>query len=373
MPPVTLLIKPASSLCNLRCKYCFYHDVAANRLVPSYGLMPDETLETLVRSALDYADHSCTFAFQGGEPTLAGLRYYERLVELQEKYNAKHVRIQNTIQTNGTLIDDAFAGFLGRHGFLVGLSLDGGRQLHNHHRVDAQGCGTFDRAMDAARLFDRHNVQYNILCVVTNEVARHGQQVYRFMKDNHFKYLQFIPCLEGFGETGNPHAVTPQRYGAFLKSTFDGYYDDFIKGEYTSVRLFDNYVGMLAGRPPECCGMGGSCSHNLVVESDGSVYPCDFYVLDRYRLGRIGESSLKDLHTGERAQAFVEESRQVDDRCGECRWYPLCLGGCRRNREPMEQGKHSLNRYCESYQSFFEYAYPRMRQLAGRALSAGRL
>lgn len=364
MPPLTILIKPASSLCNMRCKYCFYHDVAENRNIKSYGIMSRDTLEILVKKTLAYADKACTFAFQGGEPTLAGLGFFQELTGLEKKYNIKKIQVSNTIQTNGTMIDEEYAEFFGRNHFLVGLSLDGGRELHDGLRVDAEGKGTFDRVLNAARLFDKYHVEYNILCVVNNFVARHGSQVYHFFKKNNFRYLQFIQCLDGFdGRTGD-YSLTPERYTAFLKSTFDNYYNDFMRGDYTSIRMFDNYIGMIAGNPAECCGMNGVCTCNFVVEGDGSVFPCDFYVLDRYRLGNIRENSFEEMRGGDTAKRFIEESESMDPKCGECKRIDIYRGGCRRCREPFTGGRPSLNMFCESYYAFFKYAWERMRKMA---------
>ncbi len=364
MPPITLLIKPASSLCNMRCKYCFYHDVASNRQVASYGVMRADTLESLVKKALAYADGVCTFAFQGGEPTLAGIAFFEKLIEFENKYNTKKVSINHAIQTNGYLINDRFAKFFASHNFLVGLSVDGSRDIHNSLRVDAEGKGTFDKVMRAAKLFDKYHVEYNILCVVTNFIARHGSQVYSFFKKNNFRFLQFIQCLDGFDGEKYAYSLTPQRYAAFLKNTFDYYYNDFLNGDYISIRMFDNYVTMLAGGRAECCGMSGVCSCNPIVEGDGSVYPCDFYVIDKYKIGNVADDSFEAMFNSDAAKTFVEESRYIALKCRTCKWLNICRGGCRRLREPFEDGKPVLNQFCESYYEFFEYAYDRMCRMA---------
>lgn len=364
MPPITILIKPASSLCNMRCRYCFYHDVAKNRAVKSYGMMSIDTLEILVKKALAYADEACTFAFQGGEPTLVGLEFFEKLIEFEDKYNFKKVPIYHSVQTNGYLMDGRFASFFARHNFLVGLSLDGTRDIHNSLRVDADGKGTFDRVIQASKLLDDYHVEYNILYVVSNFVARHSSKVYQFFKNNGFKFLQFIQCLDSFDGQTHPYSLTPARYSAFLKNTFDYYYRDFMGGSYVSIRMFDNYVNMIAGRRAECCGMNGVCSCNLVVEGDGSVYPCDFYVVDRYRLGNIKQNSIEEMYHSSAAKTFIEESMYVDPKCGSCKWKPICRGGCRRLREPLQDGRLALNKFCESYYEFFEYAYERMYRMA---------
>ncbi len=364
MPAVELLIKPASGLCNLRCDYCFYSDVAKHRQEAGYGRMSDETLTHLVKKALAYADGQCTFAFQGGEPTLAGLNFYRRLVDLQKRYNYKHIQIANSIQTNGTLIDEEWAKFLSDHHFLVGLSLDGPREIHNSLRKDAAGQGSFDRVMETVRLFNRYGVEYNILAVINANVARHGKQVYSFFRSCNFKYLQLIECLDPLDCQPRDYSLDAPLLEQFWKDTFDEYYKDFQRGHYISVRTFDNYVARLLGRPPEACGMQGHCSAYYLVEANGNVYPCDFYVLDRYLMGNLHTHSFEELARSPAAREFVRESLPVADDCRRCRWYPLCHGGCRRHREPFTAGVPGLNRFCAAYKGFFDYAYPRMESMA---------
>lgn len=364
MPPLSLLIKPASGLCNMRCAYCFYADVEKNRQVPSYGLMTRTTLESLVRRAFEYAGKSqISFAFQGGEPTLAGLDLYRELIALQHEHNRLGAEIQNSIQTNGLAINADWAEFLAKHRFLVGLSLDGTKAIHDSNRVDASGRGTYTRIKKAASLLSAAGVEFNILCVVTSEMARHGGQVFDALASDGFRYLQFIQCLDGFDCPPSTYSLTDGRYGDFLCSAFDRYYAAVKRGDYVSARPFDNYMELIAGWPPTCCGYTGACECYFVVEGDGGVYPCDFYVLDRYRMGNINEIGFAELRASSAAARFVTESEPVADECRDCEWYALCRGGCRRHREPFDNGTPSLNRFCAGYKRFFEYAYPRMLEL----------
>ena len=362
MPPLSLLIKPASSNCNLRCRYCFYYDIAEARDIKSYGIMENSTLEVLVRRALEYADHTCTFAFQGGEPTLAGVEFYKKLVEYQQKYNIKKVRIDNALQTNGVLIDEDWADFLHRNKFLVGLSLDGPKDINDSFRYDHRNKGIFTRIMRAARLFDKYKVDYNILCVVNGVVAQHGARVYNFFKKQGFRYLQFIQCLDPLeGIPGsNLYSLTPEKYALFLKTVFDLWYQDIVSGRINIIRYFDNLVGMIMGCRPEACGMSGECNCNFVIEADGGVYPCDFYVTDQWLLGNVKDSGLSEIKNTYRADLFIEASKYVDPKCKECKWFNLCRGGCRRNREQFTDGRPSLNYYCSAFREFFDYAYERL-------------
>lgn len=370
MPPVTLLIKPASSLCNMRCKYCFYADVTKNREIPSYGVMTEETLEALVEKALSAATGSCGFAFQGGEPTLAGLPFFEKLIELQQKHNKNKVRIFNSIQTNGYVIDDAWAAYFRRNRFLIGLSMDGDAVTHNALRPDANGKGTYNRILRSAATLKKHGCDFNILCVITREIARHGARIYNALKG--YGYIQFIPCIDDFGGEGGGYSLSAEDYGAFLNTTFDLYCRDYHAGNYVSVRNFDNYVHLLLGNGAENCAMNGVCSCNLVIEGDGSAYPCDFYVLDKWRLGNIKTDSLASLYESQTARDFVDISKEKDDACRSCPWLSLCRGGCRRDREPEVAGRLSQNRFCEAYKVFFEKSYPMLETLARQVAANNR-
>jgi len=369
---LSLLIKPASGNCQMRCRYCFYRNVIQSREVADYGRMSRETLEILVSRALAEAEESCTFAFQGGEPTLAGLDFFRFLIDLQEKYRRPSVTIHNTLQTNGLLLDDDWCDFLARNRFLVGLSLDGDKDIHDANRLDSQGKGTYNRVLQAAGLLDRHRVEFNILCVVTRELARRARRIYRSLTANGFRYLQFIPCIDDFGSQpgSSSFSLTADRYAEFLKNLFDAWYLDFQSGRIISIRHFDNWIRMLQGQPPESCGMSGRCSCSAVVEADGSVYPCDFYVLDRWHLGSIREQSLTEMLTGSRATQFVEDSLAIAEKCRQCRYASLCRGGCRRDREPLgnpDARPGGLpNVYCSAYEQFFDYALERMTRIAAR-------
>ena len=186
MPVLNLMIKPASSNCNLRCKYCFYHSLAKSRKIKSYGNMDVSLLEKIVEKGLFYAEQNCTFAFQGGEPTLVGLNFYKKLIEFELKYNYKNLSIINAIQTNGIKIDEKWAKFLSENRFLVGISLDGPKEIHDRSRIDNQSKGTFKKVMETINLLNKYKVEYNILTVVTSLVARHTNKVYNFFKQHGF-------------------------------------------------------------------------------------------------------------------------------------------------------------------------------------------
>ena len=362
MSTLSLLIKPVSGRCNMRCKYCFYNSLADNRSNKVFEVMSENTLENVVRKAFIYADECVSFVFQGGEPTLAGMDYYRSLISLQKKYNIRNIRVLNSIQTNGYAMDDGWADFLASNRFLVGLSMDGTKEIHDRNRLNAAGEGTYERVKAAAEILKRHNAEFNILCVVTKDVAINAAEVYNSLKS--YGYLQFIPCIDGFNEGEQEYSLTAELYGAFLKKTFSLYADDFMRGKYVSVRNFDNYLNILRGFPPENCAMCGVCGSYFLIEGDGSCFPCDFYVLDQWKTGNINEQSFMRCERSEAALRFVDRSRHVSGECRECRWLNLCRGGCARDREPFVNGKMSLNRYCESYRELFNTSFETMRIIA---------
>ena len=366
MPPLSILIKPASSACNLRCAYCFYADEASIRAVPNYGLMSQAVSHALIEKAAGAAEGSITFLFQGGEPTLAGLDFYRDFVSHVKKTVPSALAVQYAIQTNGMELDGEWCRFFQENRFLTGLSLDGNRECHDRFRWDGEGKGTYNRVMKAARLLEEAGVKYNVLTVVTGHLARHIQSVFSALCKEGFRFQQYIPCLDPLEEERGRqgYSLSPEQYESFLKTLFDLWYRELEQGRYWSIRYFDNLVWMLNGHAPEQCSMRGCCGLQYLVEADGSVYPCDFYGLDEYRLGNIRQDPWEELDRVREEIGFVEASRRVPEECGSCQWYPLCRNGCRRDRTVEEDGL-GRNYYCRAYAGFFAYALPRLRQAQG--------
>jgi uncharacterized protein len=321
-------------------------------------------LDAIVNKALAEAEEFCMFGFQGGEPTLAGLDFFKEFIRLEKKYNTRKIKIAHTLQTNGLTLDEEWAAFLKTNNFLTGLSIDASKQLHDSLRPDVAGAGTHIRAMKAAKLLTAHGVQFNILSVVTNRLAAHPDNVYRFYQQNGFRYIQFIPCLDGLDEPRGEFSLSPKKYGEFLCRVFDLWYADFIKSDYYSIRAFDNYINILMGFPPENCAMNGICSVYALIEANGNVYPCDFYALDDYLLGNIAEHSFSDMLRGEKATAFVKSSVNISSACRACEFAFICRGGCRREREPLSEDNSTVNRLCGAYKEFFTHTLPQMRMIA---------
>lgn len=356
MPPISVLIKPASSMCNLRCKYCFYADVTDFRQVKNFGVMSSDTSDNLIRKAFQFADKGepVAFAFQGGEPLLAGLDYFKHFTEFVKKNNKKNSPVYYSLQTNGTLVTEEWAKFFKDNNFLIGLSLDGAEK-DNKFRVSAESNSTFYRVLQTANIFKEYNVDFNILTVLTGYCAENGEDIYRFFRSKGFKYLQFIPCLRPFGDNSESELyMTVDQYADFLIRVFNLYVKDYVRGNYISIRQFDNWAQMYVGNRPEQCGMMGHCTFQFVAEGNGNIYPCDFYCTDEWLLGNINEKSFNDFVNGKKMRSFIEESLPIPEECKKCKYYPICrAGGCKRTRKDRN--------YCEAYKKFFSSCLPLFR------------
>ncbi len=370
---LSFLIKPASSLCNLRCRYCFYEDESENRAQKCYGIMSAETADRLIASAVDATCDGAMISvgFQGGEPTVAGLDYFRHFIEEEKKYPNR--RFTHSIQTNGYALDESWASFLAQNNFLVGISVDGYKDLHDLHRLTASGEGSFDRIAYNLELLKKHKVEFNALCVVTRQCTERPHRVYNRLKAMGFEYLQFIACLDPIGaERGKQsYSLNPEDYGRFLCATFDDWYKDWKEGHFTSVRQFDDYIHILTGVLPSSCAALGKCGSYLVVEADGSLYPCDFYVLDEWNLGRIGELSVIQAINSEKAKNFRSDSGRLPAQCKTCSWLPICHGGCKKDISLNYAGKPE-NYFCPAYRFFFEYASERLMEVARAEYQARR-
>jgi uncharacterized protein len=362
LPTISVMVKPVSGQCNMRCSYCFYADEMKRREVPVYRPMSMETLDNLIRRVFAYADHSVSIAFQGGEPTLAGAGFYRELFRLERMYNTRRLPVTHAIQTNGYALTDDLLGVLKEGRFLVGVSVDGTQTLHDEKRRDALGQPTWARVTANIEKLRLAGLPYNILCVVDQRVAQAANEVFETLRPH--GYLQFIPCLDGLAGSRSPDSLTAEAYGRFLIDVFAPYARGFREDRFVSVRMFDNWVNMLAGVPPENCGFLGRCSRQFLVESNGNVYPCDFFALDEWLLGNVNRTSLLRLAKAETALRFLDSSMAVDERCRGCRWAFLCRGGCRRDREPVVDGVLRLNRLCEGLCAFFNACYPEMEELS---------
>lgn len=338
MKHVSVMFKPASAMCNMKCTYCFYKDVSNHREVPSYGFMSAETMSLVLRNIcgdLSPGD-TLTLGFQGGEPTLIGLGFYEKFVSLAKELT-KGISLKWTFQTNGLIIDDNWCQFFKAHKFLIGLSLD--LYGHNTNRLDSMGKGTLNRVLKTKQLFDAQRVDYNILCVLTNQTARHPDSVWKQIIQWGIRHVQFIPCLDDL-DNATPVSLTPARFASFYNALIPLWYAHYKNGKYISIKWIDDIIQLLATGAVHACGLTGRCMPQYIIEADGSCYPCDFYVLDACRTGNLREGSLQDQLESENMQRFLAEKKDVPERCQHCPFAHLCNGGCKRMKNVMYGNKN---------------------------------
>lgn len=364
MKNLNLLIKPASSACNMDCRYCFYKDEAEKRMTACYGMMSEDVMEHIIKKALEYAQETCTFGFQGGEPTLAGLAFFRKFTDLVEKYNKNRIAVSYSLQTNGILIDKEWISFLAEKKFLVGVSLDGPKEIQDANRLDQNKKSTFQRVTRAIQGMLKNQVEVNGLTVLTRQSARHVEKIYSFLKKLGVRYQQYIPCLDPLGQPQGKecYSLSPELFAQAHKRLFDLWFLDLMRNDYVYIRQFENWVGILKGYSPEACTMYGRCTMQNVIEANGDVFPCDFYVLDKYKVGNIKEENFQQLYEKLEGHCFFQDADKRDIRCSNCRWYPICRGGCRRDSNVEKQ----CNYYCEAYQEIFSYIIERLEYLAKR-------
>lgn len=362
MPPISLLIKPASGNCNMKCDYCFYMDEAEKRDKKSYGFMTDQTLKNVIRKTISHAEGGFTLAFQGGEPTLSGIDFFKKAVEYVKQYNRNNIKVNYALQTNGFAINKEWCEFFKENGFLIGLSVDGTKETHDKFRHNQSGKDTYDRIIETSKLFDDFEVGYNILTVINGETSKIASEIYKDYKSKGWGFQQYITCLEPLNEEPGKKefSLLPEDYGKFLVELFNMWYEDLQKGEQPYIRQFENYVMMEVGYLPESCEQRGICGIQYVVEADGSVYPCDFYALDDYLLGNFNTNSLSEVDNKRKEINFIERSKCLDDKCRECEFLKICRSGCYRSRI------NQINYFCEGYRLFFENCYDKIAEISDK-------
>lgn len=391
--PFHVMAKPTGAACNLDCTYCYYlakQDLAGG---PGVGRMSDATLERFIQAHIAATEgNEVLFSWQGGEPTLLGFDYFRKIVALQQRHARPGQRIENDLQTNGTLLDDDWCVFLKQHRFLVGVSIDGPRELHDRYRVTKGGRPTFDEVLRGVRLLQKHHVLFNTLTCVNRVNARRPLDVYRFLRDEcGSTYLQFIPVVEykGFDRVapsrvdpasipitgtdaarpGNPGSVVtdwsvdPEDWGYFLCSIFDRWIKNDV-GRVT-VNHFESLVAQHIGLGAQLCVYGETCGRGLALENDGSVYSCDHFVYPEHRLGALQTDSIRRMLDSPEQTRFGEAKRDTLPRaCRSCEFLSDCHGECPKNRIVFAtDGESGLNYLCPGFKRYFARAIPRIAPL----------
>ncbi len=381
-----VVVKPTGPLCNLNCEYCFYLEKQALFASGEKYRMTDEVLSALISNYIESQPAPVVeFVWQGGEPTLLGIDFYKRAIELQRPFAHKKT-IKNSLQTNGTLLDDEWCSFLKRYGFMVGISLDGPKAVHDRYRRDRDGNGTFDRAMRGLKLLQRHGVDYNVMVSVARDTASRPLDVYRFLRDEGVEFIQFAPVVERMpdargrrlglrlagpasledeqqtGVTG--WTVVPGEYGDFLIAV----YEEWVRNDVGRVFVmnFEWALNAWLGNPSPVCVHAERCGRSVVVEHNGDVYACDHCVYPEYRLGNVATEKLTDMAVKSVKSGFgVQKESRLPRWCRECGVLAACRGGCPKHRFARtyydEPGLHYL---CEGYKKFFLHIRKYLRALA---------
>ena len=355
------MLKPVGAKCNLACAYCYY--LAKEGLYPQgQHHMSLDVLKSFTRQYIHAQQSSeVVFNWQGGEPLLRGLEFFKAAVGLQRKYSKQGVKITNTLQTNGTLLDDQWCQFFHQHEFLIGVSIDGPPALHDAYRVDRGGSSSFDRGMAGLTLLKKHNVEYNILATVHAANASHPLDVYRFFRDTvEAQFIQFIPIVERQNSTGlqgdstvTEHSVTAKQYGNFLTALFDEWVHRDVGKVF--VQIFDVSLGAWLGQPGGLCIFAPTCGTALAMEHNGDLYACDHFVEPDFMLGNVKGEKLVSLVTSQQQQTFGSDKQEkLPAYCLMCKLRFACHGGCPKNRFiKTPNGEDGLNYLCEGYKAFF--------------------
>ena len=376
--PLSALIKPTSSRCNLDCAYCFYLEKQSLYPWRDHPTLSLDTFEAFLRQYAEVSAPTFSLAWQGGEPTLMGLEFFERAIALEAKVaketsGGRQATVMNALQTNGVLLDEDWARFLRDWRFLVGVSIDGPAEAHDRYRRDRAGRPTHDRVMAGVEQLRRFGVEFNVLVVVSNANVAAPRETFRWLVAQGFDNLQFIPCVEPADGVSSlnggvtPESITPAEYGRFLNGVFDAWLEAGFRK--VRVRSLDNLAQMLLGMPSESCQLAATCGY-VLLEHNGDVYPCDFFVERHWRLGNVHEMTISAMLAGERFTAFSRLKGSLNAECRGCRWLSLCQGECPHYRIAAT-GRAAVERtyFCESYRAFFERSY---RQLERVAVTAGR-
>ena len=374
--PLYVMLKPAGAHCNLACKYCYY--LEKNNLYQNSHrhLMSDEMLEQFTREYIEAQTMpQVLFTWHGGEPLMRSIDFYKKALALQKKY-AHGKQIDNVIQTNGTLLTDEWCEFFAKNHWLVGISIDGPQEYHDHYRVTSAGKPSWEKVMQGIQLLKKHRVEWNAMAVVNAYNAEHPLEFYHFFRDNGCQYLQFTPIVERLTEHEDGRtlasladdreipladaSVTPQQWGNFLCTIFD----DWVRHDVgkTFVEIFDCTLANWMGVLPGICAYSKECGHAGVMEHNGDVYSCDHFVFPEYKLGNIREQSLIDMLYGEKQQAFSRlKHTSLPRQCKECDMEFACHGECPKNRfEKDKYGEPGLNYLCQGYYQYYTHVAPYM-------------
>lgn len=358
----SLLVKPASYCCNLRCASCFY--LGKNEMFGNGALrMDDSVLSSMIRKFMTLGLPVSSFGWQGGECTLMGIEFFRKALLLQREFAKQGQQISNSIQTNATLLDDDWGRFLHANKFLAGISIDGPQAVHDISRSWPDGRGSYRDALRGMEILKRHKVEFNVLTLVSAVNQDYPLEIYRHLKSLGVNYHQYIECVE-FDPAGNlkPCSVDAVKWGNFLCSIFDEWYETDIRT--VSIRLFDSIIARIVDGSVNLCSMGADCRQYFVIEHNGDIYPCDFYVTPEWKLGNVISDGLMEVFNSPRYSEFGARKRSMNGKCAECEYLGLCMGCCPKNRFPNGNAE-KISALCEGWKIFYSHTLERFRKIAG--------
>lgn len=363
MKPFTLLIKPASADCNMNCRYCFYLEKSSLYPQQKIHRMSEDTLEKLVSSYMNTDQPCYTFGWQGGEPTLMGTDFFKNAVSLQKKYGRPESLVTNGLQTNATLINERLARFLAKYRFLLGVSLDGPRHIHDYYRKLHDGQGTFERVMKGIEILKNADVDFNILVLVNDYNFNRAGEIYNFLVENGFYYHQYIPCVEYDSEgKPEPFSINGEQWGIFLTELFNKWYPDDIYR--VSIRLFDSILQYMVNGRSTICHMKNDCCQYFVIEYNGDVYPCDFFVRKELKLGNVHTHSWEELLDSKKYMEFGKAKSDFGYLCNPCQYLEICYGDCLKHRFFLPGNSSRLSTLCSGWKMFYGTTFSVFKNIA---------
>lgn len=374
MPPIepfNIMIKPVCSTCNLDCAYCYYKTKSRELYGTDAALkMSDVLLEDVTVQYLRAMPQGCAFNWQGGEPLMAGLDFFQKAIELQKKHAHPGQLLENNIQTNGTLLNEEWGRFFSDNKFLVGISLDGPETLHNRFRRDRAGKGTFWSAWTGLELLRKHNVEFNVLVTLNSENTSKGKEIYRFLVNRGVRYIQFIPILERKPDgLIADFACSPDQFGTFMADVYSCWKEQDV-GK-VSVRYIDDLLHyFLYRRSPICCN-SSKCANAFVLEWNGDLFACDHFVFKEWLIGNITREPLEQLLTSPVLEKFARLKTDLPEECRKCNYLQYCHGGCPKHHVPIGTNPARVNYFCQAYKTFFAIALNEMKHLAEVLRSKG--
>lgn len=356
-----MMVFPSGPICNLKCKYCYYIEKKNLYTIEEDFNMSEHLLEQFIKKYIEVQQGpEVFFIWQGGEPTLRGIDFFKEAVLLQKKFLPTGWKCHNSIQTNGTLLNDEWCEFFKKEKFLIGLSIDGPKEYHNRYRQYINGKGSHKMAEKAIELLKKYDIEFNVICTINHANVKHSQKVYQYFVRKGVKYIQFIPIVNKEQNTISAESISSNEYADFMIQIFEQWRKNDIGKIY--IQLFEECLSVWLNGCSQLCIFSEVCGSVPVMEHNGDIYSCDHFVTPEYKLGNLLEKPLSEILFSQKQICFGNQKKQLSNSCQKCKYIRLCYGGCLRSRVISEYGK-CKDYLCKGYQAFFEHISPYMEQM----------